>query len=79
MVSLLAVGINEGWPVDAIIARPGDHEADVSFLEGDGLGGAVASEACGEAIGRVEEPVENRRSWSAVTTRPSRAAARRWM
>jgi hypothetical protein len=40
--------------VDAV--GPGDVEACVSFLEGDGLWVAVAGEASGEAIGRVKEP-----------------------
>ena len=52
----MAVGINEGRPVDAIVAWPSDLEAGVGFLEGDGFRVAVAGETCGEVIGRVEEP-----------------------
>ena len=52
----MAIGIDEGWSVEAIAAGPGDLEAGVGFLEGDGFWIAVAGEACGKAIGGVEEP-----------------------
>ena len=52
----VAIGIDEGRSVEAIGAGPGDLEAGVGFLKGDGFRVAVASEAGGEAIGGVEEP-----------------------
>ena len=52
----MAIGIDEGRSVEAIAAGPGDLEAGVGFLKGDGFRIAVAGEARGEAIGGVEEP-----------------------
>src|SRR5208337_2685629 len=52
----LTISIDEGWSVEAIVAGPSDLEAGVGFLPGDGFRVAVAGEACGEAIGGVEEP-----------------------
>ena len=52
----MAIGVDEGRSVEAIVAGPGDLEAGVGFLKGDGFWIAVAGEACGEAIGGVEEP-----------------------
>ena len=52
----MTVGVDEGQSFEAIGAGPSDLEAGFSFLKGDGFGIAVASEACGEAIGVVEKP-----------------------
>ena len=52
----MTIGIDEGRSVEAIVAGPGDLEAGVGFLKGDGFRIAVAGEACGEVIGGVEEP-----------------------
>ena len=52
----MTIGVDEGRAVEAIDAGPGDLEAGIGFLEGDGLRIAVAGEACGEVIGGVEEP-----------------------
>ena len=51
-----AIGVDEGRSVEAIVAGPSDLEAGVGFLEGDRLRVAVAGEARGEVVGRVEEP-----------------------
>ncbi len=52
----MAIGINEGWSVEAIAPGPSDLEAGVGFLEVDGFRISIAGEACGKVIGGVEQP-----------------------
>ena len=52
----MAIGVDEGRSIEPIVAGPGNLEAGVGFLEGDGYRVAVAGDPCGEVIGGVEEP-----------------------
>src|SRR5208282_4972167 len=52
----LAIGIDEGGSLDAIVALPIDDEGGIVFFDVDGFGVAVAGQPCGELIGRVEQP-----------------------
>ncbi len=52
----IAIPVNEGGSLDAIVALPADCQGGVVFFDVDRLGIAVAGERCGELIGRVDEP-----------------------
>ena len=52
----LAIGIDEGGSLDAIVALPIDDDGGIVFFDVDGFGVAVAGQPCGELIGRVEQP-----------------------
>jgi hypothetical protein len=60
----LAIGIDEGGSLDAIVALPIDAEGGIVFFDVDGFGVAVAGQPCGESIEWVASPVsvENRTS-----------------
>ena len=78
----IPIGVNEGGPLDAIMALPVDREGGIGFFDVDRFGLAITGEPRGELIGRVEQPGiagfgGKQASGPMVTTRSSCRAARR--
>ena len=52
----IPIGVNEGGPLDAIMALPADREGGIGFFDVDRLGVAIMGELRGELLGWVEQP-----------------------
>src|SRR6516162_4408242 len=52
----IAIGVNERWSVDAVVALPTDRERGIGFPDVDRFALPVSSQPCGQLIGGVEQP-----------------------
>jgi len=52
----VAIGVDEGWPLDTIVALPFDGEAGIGLLQVDRFGVSIPGQADGKLVGDIEQP-----------------------
>jgi hypothetical protein len=52
----VAIGVDESWSLDKIVALPFDGEAGIGLLQVDGFGIPIPGQTGGKLVGVIEQP-----------------------